>query len=80
MFSELETIDWQDCHRTYTRVEAQIGALTSDVSQRSAIYQLLWSRGGRCDCTTAFNVIKQPDIRSVVEDEIERLLKTNAGA
>lgn len=75
MFSELEQLDWQDCGREYTRVEAQIRALTQDVAQRSQIYRVLWQHGGRCDCTTAFNIVKRPEVRGTVEQEIQAILK-----
>ena len=74
LFDELESIDWQDCGREYTRVERQIGALTEDGAQRSAIYRILWQHGGRCDCTTAFNIVKQPEARARVEEEIQNVL------
>lgn len=74
MFQDLEAVDWQDCGREYTRVENQISVLTQDVAQRSEIYRILWRYGGRCDCTTAFNIVKQPEVRASVEQEIERVL------
>jgi hypothetical protein len=77
MFEELEKIDWKDCSRTYTRVEAQIASLTSDVGQRSAIYQVLWDHGGRCDCTTAFNIVKRSEVRSDVERAINDIVKAS---
>ena len=75
MFDDLETLDWQDCAREYTRVERQIQALTQDVTQRSAIYRVLWEHGGRCDCTTAFNIVKQPEVRRAVEVAIAEVLR-----
>lgn len=74
MFDELVNLDWQDCGRVYTRVEKQIGSLTGDVAQRAAIYKVLWERGGRCDCTTAFNIVKRPDVRAEVESAIQAIV------
>jgi len=75
MFRALENLDWQDCGRQYTRVEGQIRELTQDLTQRSMIYRILWKYGGRCDCTTAFNIVKRAEVRAQVEQEIERVLK-----
>jgi hypothetical protein len=74
LFKELESLDWQGCARQYARVEQQIDKLTQDGARRSAIYRILWQHGGRCDCTTAFNIVKQPEVRTTVEREIESLL------
>jgi hypothetical protein len=76
VFDDLLNIDWKDCSRTYTRVEAQIASLTGgDVAQRSAIYQVLWDHGGRCDCTTAFNIVKRSAVRAEVEQAIDAIVK-----
>jgi hypothetical protein len=74
VFEALEQLDWQDCQREYTRVEQQVRALTEDLPRRSQIYRVLWKHGGRCDCTTAFSIVKRPDVRATVEQEIQAVL------
>lgn len=75
LFQDLETLDWPDCGRTYTHVEQQIQSLTQDATQRSAIYKILWEHGGRCDCTTAFNIVKRPEVRETVEQQIQAIVQ-----
>lgn len=74
MFEQFAGYEWENCRSRYDKSKDEVDALTQELTKRDLIFQVLWERGGRCDCTIGRNIVDQPEVWTAVKQEIEGIL------
>lgn len=74
ILNQLGTIPYEECVGRYRKVRQLVGQATADAKQQSAILQVLFRYGGRCDCTVDRNVVRVPENLVAAEKQIQAIL------